>query len=188
MGKNSIVKESEDAKARGRGRGKAGGKPESVAPLGGEGEESEEVFEILGEGEVEPLDEEAPADEAAPAALRIPEDESDSFSEGTISTPGIGKSSDPVRMYLREMGGVSLLTREGEVEIAKRIEEGQLEVLHELNRSPVALNYICELADGLKAGTVRLRDIFEEEEPTVVAARVAPRNGHRAPSGSARAR
>jgi len=77
---------------------------------------------------------------------------------------GVGKTSDPVRMYLREMGGVSLLTREGEVEIAKRIEKGQLDVLNEVHRSPAALLYIVELAEGLRAGTVRVRDLFEEDD------------------------
>src|SRR5207245_4822633 len=52
-------------------------------------------------------------------------------------TPGaLDKTNDPVRMYLREMGTVPLLTREGEVEIAKRIERGQLKVLKALSRSP----------------------------------------------------
>jgi len=55
----------------------------------------------------------------------------------TLILPGrAGKANDPVRMYLREMGTVPLLTREGEVEIAKRIERGQLRVLKALSRSP----------------------------------------------------
>src|SRR6202521_3070510 len=56
-------------------------------------------------------------------------------------TPGaLEKTNDPVRMYLREMGTVPLLTREGEVEIAKRIERGQLRVLKALSRSPIVIN------------------------------------------------
>ncbi|MCL4145457.1 UNVERIFIED_CONTAM: hypothetical protein GTU68_013032 [Idotea baltica] len=67
-------------------------------------------------------------------------------------------------MYLREMGGVSLLTREGEVVIAKRIEAGEFQVQHEIGSSPVALAYIITIADALKEGTVRVRDLFVTEE------------------------
>ncbi|MCI5065153.1 RNA polymerase sigma factor RpoD [bacterium] len=76
----------------------------------------------------------------------------------------LGKGADPVRMYLREMGNVSLLTREGEVEIAKRIEEGQLAALSETLRQPCALAYTVELFGRVKEGEVRLRDLFVEEE------------------------
>src|SRR5262249_42318811 len=127
-------------------------------------EEMEDLLDILGEAELDVIDEEAPPEEPAAPALRIQEEETDSFSEGAVTSPGLGKSSDPVRMYLREMGGVSLLTREGEVVIAKRIEEGQLEVLRELRRSPVYLQYILELAEMLKEGTVRVRDLFADED------------------------
>ena len=104
----------------------------------------------------------ARAEDAAPR-LRISEgNEIEATEAGAAS--GIGRSSDPVRMYLREMGGVSLLTREGEVVIAKRIEEGLNEILYEVYRSPIALEYVIELAEGLKEGTVRVRDLFEEED------------------------
>ncbi|MCC6953607.1 MAG: RNA polymerase sigma factor RpoD [Deltaproteobacteria bacterium] len=172
------AKESEDSKAKGkpgpRGRGRkpaatanGNGKEAATPEVAGDGEEMEELLDILVDGDIEVVEEEAGPAEAAPGPLRIAEEESDSFSEGTIATPGIGKSSDPVRMYLREMGGVSLLTREGEVEIAKRIEVGQIEITDELERSPVSLAYVVDLAEGLKAGTVRYRDLFEEEETTV---------------------
>jgi RNA polymerase primary sigma factor len=76
----------------------------------------------------------------------------------------LGKSTDPVRMYLREMGNVQLLTREGEVEIAKRIEAGLLEVKNEVLTQPIALNYVVELFEKVKNDQVRLRDLFQEEE------------------------
>jgi len=61
-------------------------------------------------------------------------------------TPGaLEKTNDPVRMYLREMGTVPLLTREGEVEIAKRIERGQLRVLKALSRSPIVIRELLTL-------------------------------------------
>ena len=69
------------------------------------------------------------------------------------------RSNDPVRMYLKKMGSVSLLTREGEVEIAKRIEEGENEVLEILMRSPIGVLEILTVGDKLKRGTVRVRDL-----------------------------
>ncbi|RLC31192.1 MAG: RNA polymerase sigma factor RpoD, partial [Deltaproteobacteria bacterium] len=72
--------------------------------------------------------------------------------------------SDPVKMYLREMGSISLLTREGEVEIAKRIEEGEKEVLAKLLESSVGIEYIIELGKELKNGKVKLRDIINDLE------------------------
>jgi RNA polymerase primary sigma factor len=75
---------------------------------------------------------------------------------------GYGKSNDPVRMYLRKMGSVSLLTREGEVEIAKRIEEGEKEVLTSVLSSSIAIHEILDLGDRLKKGKVRVRDIIKD--------------------------
>lgn len=74
------------------------------------------------------------------------------------------RSTDPVRMYLREMGNVSLLTREGEVEIAKKIEAGLKDVRREVLRQPFSLSYVVDLFDRVKEGQVRLRDLFAEEE------------------------
>ena len=74
------------------------------------------------------------------------------------------KGSDPVRMYLREMGGVSLLTREGEVVIAKRIESGQIEIKEEIGRSPVSLLYVLEVVEGLKENKIRVRDLFADDD------------------------
>jgi RNA polymerase primary sigma factor len=92
-------------------------------------------------------------------------------------TPGtLEKTNDPVRMYLREMGTVPLLTREGEVEIAKRIERGQLRVLKAISRSPIVIREIAALGEDLKRGVRNVKEvvIFDEEELTedVVVARV----------------
>ena len=84
-------------------------------------------------------------------------------------TPGtLEKINDPVRSYLREMGAVPLLTREEEVEIAKRIERGQLQVLKVLSRSPVVIHQILAIGQDLKQGVRLIRDIvvFDEEEVT----------------------
>ena len=92
-------------------------------------------------------------------------------------TPGtLEKTNDPVRMYLREMGTVPLLTREGEVEIAKRIERGQLRVLKAISRSPIVIREVVALGEDLKRGVRNIKEvvIFDEEEITeeVLQARV----------------
>jgi RNA polymerase primary sigma factor len=81
--------------------------------------------------------------------------------------PG-GKSNDPVRLYLRKMGSVSLLTREGEVEIAKRIEEGEKEVLRAILACKVAVAEIIDIGVKLKSGKLRVREVVKDapEEPT----------------------
>jgi RNA polymerase primary sigma factor len=84
-------------------------------------------------------------------------------------TPGtLEKTNDPVRMYLREMGTVPLLTREGEVEIAKRIERGQLRVLKAISRSPIVIREIVALGEDLKRGVRNIKEVvvFDEEEIT----------------------
>jgi RNA polymerase primary sigma factor len=77
-------------------------------------------------------------------------------------------STDPVRMYLREMGVVSLLTREREVAIAKRIERGQLLVLKTISRSPIVLKELIAIGADLRKGNRRIKEIvkFDEEELT----------------------
>jgi RNA polymerase primary sigma factor len=77
--------------------------------------------------------------------------------------PNPGRTGDPVRIYLREMGSVALLTREGEVEIAKRIEEGETAMVSTALGTPHALGYVLGLADRLRAGDVRLRDLVRDE-------------------------
>jgi RNA polymerase primary sigma factor len=75
---------------------------------------------------------------------------------------GYGKSNDPVRMYLRKMGSVSLLTREGEVEIAKRIEQGEKEILASVLASSIAIKEILELGERLRKGKIRVREIIKD--------------------------
>ncbi|HZO99625.1 MAG TPA: RNA polymerase sigma factor RpoD [Terriglobia bacterium] len=84
-------------------------------------------------------------------------------------TPGaMEKTNDPVRMYLREMGTVPLLTREGEVEIAKRIERGQNRVLKALSRSPIVIRELLAMGEDLKKGVRSIKEVvtFDEEEIT----------------------
>jgi RNA polymerase primary sigma factor len=79
-----------------------------------------------------------------------------------------GRATDPVRMYLREMGSVSLLTREGEVEVAKRIESDKREVLSVVLNCPMAVKEVINLGDMIKAGKVEIREVTNEidEEET----------------------
>ena len=75
------------------------------------------------------------------------------------------RTNDPVRMYLRKMGSVSLLTREGEVEIAKRIEEGERRMLEVALQSPVAIPYIFEMYDRIKRSQLRIKDVIQINNP-----------------------
>jgi RNA polymerase primary sigma factor len=84
-------------------------------------------------------------------------------------TPGaLEKTNDPVRMYLREMGTVPLLTREGEVAIAKRIERGLLMVMKTITRAPVVLKELMAVAEDLRKGARSIKEIvqFDDEELT----------------------
>jgi RNA polymerase primary sigma factor len=84
-------------------------------------------------------------------------------------TPGaLDKTNDPVRMYLREMGTVPLLTREGEVEIAKRIERGKLAVIKSISRTPTIARHVMTMGDELKNDERTIRELvtFADEEIT----------------------
>ncbi len=93
------------------------------------------------------------------ASLKDKEEEEESSQEEDLS---YSRTSDPVRMYLRKMGSVSLLTREGEVEIAKRIEEGERRMLQAVLNSFVAVEELCELGERLKKGKVRVKDVVKD--------------------------
>jgi len=86
------------------------------------------------------------------------------------------KSNDPVRMYLRKMGSVSLLTREGEVEIAKRIEDGESKIFQVILNSRVGVSEILEIGEALRKGKLRIKDVVrdldKEEEVDFEAAKV----------------
>ncbi|HEU0033577.1 MAG TPA: RNA polymerase sigma factor RpoD [Kofleriaceae bacterium] len=82
--------------------------------------------------------------------------------ETTEEDAAYSRTSDPVRMYLRKMGSVSLLTREGEVEIAKRIEEGEKEILASVLSSSLAIREILDLGERLRKGKIRVREIIKD--------------------------
>ena len=73
-----------------------------------------------------------------------------------------GKTADPVGIYLKEMGSFPLLTREGEVEIARRIESGQREVLSVVLNCPIAIREVINLGGALRAGKIEIREVTNE--------------------------
>jgi RNA polymerase primary sigma factor len=139
---------------------------------------SEEIDDLLSTFERNGIDvyEDLASAKAALAAADAPEgapeakEESGDREEGDLDlTPGsLEKTNDPVRMYLREMGTVPLLTREGEVAIAKRIERGQLLVLKTITRAPLILKELIQVGEDLRNGSRSIKEIvqFDDEELT----------------------
>ena len=102
------------------------------------------------------------------AAVVVADDEEESLDDDIeldLSAGALEKTNDPVRLYLREMGVVPLLTREGEVAIAKRIERGQLKTQKAIARSPLAVKELLRIGEALEAGTANIREIvlFSEQ-------------------------
>jgi len=91
------------------------------------------------------------------------EGESEETPTGNVNADSVGRTDDPVRMYLREMGSVELLSREGEIAIAKRIEAGRDEMIGGLCESPLTFRAIISWHDRLKEGEMLLRDIVDLE-------------------------
>jgi RNA polymerase primary sigma factor len=102
--------------------------------------------------------EDAADDKEEPAEV-VEDDAEPSAEELNLATAVLDKSADPVRMYLREMGAAPLLTREGEVEIAKRIERGRLAVRKTISRSPLIIKEFLVLGEGLSKGDLSIRDV-----------------------------
>ena len=133
------------------------------------GDQIDNIVVMFGEEDIELID----SSEAAHfrrLRLRGEKDEAAAEDEGPELdlTPGaIGKTDDPVRMYLREMGTVPLLTREGEVEIAKRIEEGRKTVLDIISQLPCVLAEVMAWRGRLDADQIRVRELMalDTEEP-----------------------
>ncbi len=112
-------------------------------------EQLEDVMSMFGEMDIEIVDSESKTPTPKDGAGDDDEDES----EVELEAGTLGRTSDPVRMYLREMGQVALLTREGEVEIAKRIEEGEILITKVVMRTPIAAREVMNLFSRLGCGT-----------------------------------
>jgi len=98
----------------------------------------------------------------------VKEDAHEAESDLDLTPGSLEKTNDPVRMYLREMGTVPLLTREGEVTIAKRIERGQLVVMKAITRSPIVIKELIAVGEDLRKGVRSIKEIvqFDDEELT----------------------
>ena len=101
--------------------------------------------------------------EAPVAKVEKAEEAEEEEPTGNVDEASLGRTDDPVRMYLREMGSVELLSREGEIAIAKRIEAGRDMMIGGLCESPLTFKAIISWHDQLKAGRMLLRDIVDLE-------------------------
>ncbi len=125
-------------------------------------EQIEDTLALLNEmgiNVVENDDTEESEDE--PKAEADAEGDEDAKPAGNLNDSDVGRTDDPVRMYLREMGSVELLSREGEIAIAKRIEAGRDMMIGGIGESPTTHRCIVEWRDKLKAGELLLRDIID---------------------------
>jgi len=135
---------------------------ESLAPA----DEMDDVLSTLETAEMEGLDE-TPLDEKLDLDGKVGE-VSEDLSDLELTAGSLEKTNDPVRMYLREMGAVPLLTRAGEVEIARRIERGQNSIIKALARCPLVVQAVGDLIEELRRGERSIRDVVvvSEEEVT----------------------
>ena len=126
-------------------------------------EQIDDVMSMFGEMEIEVVDDVQKV--KIPKVKLDMDDEEEGEQEEQEFEPGaLGRTSDPVRMYLREMGSVSLLTREGEVEIAKRIEDGERDVAGVILNTPITLKEMVSLGDRLRKFQISGSDISKEVE------------------------
>ena len=97
------------------------------------------------------------------AAAAVPDEEAEEEAEAALSTvdPEFGRTTDPVRMYMREMGSVELLTREGEIEIAKRIEDGLKHMIQAISACPTTVQEILELSAKVERDEMRIDELVD---------------------------
>jgi len=124
----------------------------------------DEVNDALPEGDISPDDIDDVMDLFGEKDIQIIDEEEEFEDEEKtidIHDDGSSRSPDPVRMYLHEMGSVSLLSREDETEIAKRIEAGQRQILNVIINSPVTVKEVIAIGRGLEDGSIRLKDVID---------------------------
>jgi len=128
-------------------------------------EQIEDVMAVLSEMGIQVVENEdnEETEAAREEKEKEAEEEEETESSGNVDAESLGRTDDPVRMYLREMGSVELLSREGEIAIAKRIEAGRDEMIGGLCESPLTFRAIISWHDRLKVGQMLLRDIIDLE-------------------------
>ncbi|HWY25450.1 MAG TPA: RNA polymerase sigma factor RpoD, partial [Nevskia sp.] len=129
-------------------------------------EQIEDVMANFSEMGIQVVEGEETEDGEAPVVKAEKSEEAEGAEEeqtGNVDEASLGRTDDPVRMYLREMGSVELLSREGEIAIAKRIEAGRDMMISGLCESPLTFKAIISWHDQLKAGRMLLRDIIDLE-------------------------
>jgi len=129
-------------------------------------EQLDDVMSMFGEMDIEVVDAEQKSTSNKQQSQGSSSND-DSEEETEFDADVMGRTSDPVRMYLREMGQVSLLTREGEVEIAKRIEEGEALVARVIVKTPIAFKEVVTLGERHQKGQISVAEItkdYDEEE------------------------
>ena len=133
-------------------------------------EQIEDTLALLSEQGINVVESEETDEPEKPAAAKTAaadnddeeeEDEEEESSGGNIDADSIGRTDDPVRMYLREMGSIELLSREGEIAIAKRIEAGRDKMIGALCESPLTMRAVVHWRDSLVEGKMLLRDIID---------------------------
>ena len=129
----------------------------------------EDVLQKLDASNIHVADSDERLIEQAAAIATDDEDGGDDDLELDLSAGALEKTNDPVRLYLREMGVVPLLTREGEVAIAKRIERGQIKTQKAIARSPIAVGELLKIGDELAAHTINIREVVNFSEQAELA-------------------
>ena len=124
----------------------------------------DDVMSIFGEMDIEVVDSNQRVVLAGQGDETPDDDDEEQEPEADGDGDLTGKTGDPVRMYLREMGTVSLLSREGEVVIAKEIEEGDKQVVDEVLTCPLALHYVLDLAEKISRHEVRAREVITDAD------------------------
>ena len=138
---------------------------EALPPDFTSSDELDDLFSMLASAGIEVVDSEQKYREGKLLARRR---DGSGGAEVDLTAHTLDKTSDPVRMYLREMGTVPLLTREGEVSIAKRIERGRAAVVNSVSRTPTVAKLVIQLGDQLQSGACTIRElvVFKDEELT----------------------
>src|SRR5437870_10398371 len=119
-------------------------------------DELDSIFSLFGSAGIEVIDSEQKFQDEGKKDDKRGEDASEE-GEFDLAAISLDKTNDPVRMYLREMGTVPLLSREGEVEVAKRIERGKLAAIKSISRPPIIAKQDIELGDHLHTGVRTVR-------------------------------